>query len=94
MTSSELMKVMCLCCHNPKAAAHLVLDVPGRCLEVRSMDILVLADVVVDHFWWWRHWQRQGGGGDVLCDVMCNLAPWVDEKREKTNRLFFVISFC
>ena len=58
-------------------AGHPVLDVPSQCREVRHMDILVLADVVVGTLAgghnFLRQWQGGGGGGSgvvVRCVVV------------------------
>ena len=48
------MKVTLLCHRRPKVAANPVLDVSCHRLEVRRMDVLVLADVVIG---------RLAGGG-------------------------------
>ena len=61
-------------CH-PDVVGFLVLDVPGCCLKVRCVYVLILADVVIchlagrHHFLWWR-WQgvrEEGVGGRCVC---------------------------
>ena len=68
--SEKLAKVLRLRRRRSDTVGQPVLDVSGHCLEVRCVNIIVLADIVVGrlasgHHFLWRQWQggREGEGG-------------------------------